>query len=182
MVPGGSAAYLGPVESPHEVRPFDSEAPRDSAGVRVPPPLYYVVGYAVGWGLERWTGWSLFPESAAPSVWLAPGIALLAVGVALGVSAVWVIRRAGSSIVPVRPTTALVTGGPFRVTRNPMYLGLAMCYAGIAVSFNALWPLLVLPFVVRVVRRRVIGREERYLERTFGRVYRRYVERVPRWI
>jgi protein-S-isoprenylcysteine O-methyltransferase Ste14 len=113
---------------------------------------------------------------------LVPGLVLFVVGVGIAVSAVWAIWRAGSSVVPVRPTTALVTGGVFRLTRNPMYLGLALGYAGVSVSLNAIWPLLVLPFVVRAVRRRVIGREEAYLERKFGRTYRRYVERVPRWI
>jgi len=77
---------------------------------------------------------------------------------------------------------AVVTTGPFRWTRNPIYLGMALCTAGVAVGLNLLWPLLVLPFVIWAIRRRVIAREEQYLDRVFGREYRRYRERVPRWL
>jgi protein-S-isoprenylcysteine O-methyltransferase Ste14 len=142
----------------------------------------YVVGVGIGFAVQRWIGGPLFPSTAPPLVWRAPGVALIVAGVLLGASGVMAIHRAGSSIVPIKPVTALVVRGPYRWTRNPMYLGMALVSAGIAVGANALWPLLVLPVVVVVVRRMVIDREERYLERTFGREYRRYCDRVPRWI
>jgi protein-S-isoprenylcysteine O-methyltransferase Ste14 len=104
------------------------------------------------------------------------------VGLVLGLAAVMTIRRSGSTIRVDRPATALVVRGPYRWTRNPIYLGLALVSAGIAVAANAVWPLLMLPVVVTVVRRRVIEREEQYLENTFGREYRRYRDRVPRWL
>ena len=63
-----------------------------------------------------------------------------------------------------------------------MYMGLALLSAGIAVTANAVWPLLSLPVVLTLVRRRHVEREEQYLERTFGREYRRYRDRVPRWL
>ncbi len=84
--------------------------------------------------------------------------------------------------MPWRPTTALVVGGPFRFTRNPMYLGTTLLYIGIAILAQALWALVLLPFVLMIVQRGVIEREERYLEGKFGADYLRYKQRVRRWL
>jgi prolyl oligopeptidase len=155
----------------------------DTAGVRVPPPFIYLAGWLVGWGINRLIGGPVVPATAALSARLVPGLIMIVAGVGLAVSAIWVIKRAGSNVAPMRPVTALVTNGPFRFSRNPMYLGLALISAGVAVSFNLLWPVIILVVVViPVMRRRVIVREEAYLERTFGRDYRRYRERVGRWL
>ncbi|HEV8673882.1 MAG TPA: isoprenylcysteine carboxylmethyltransferase family protein [Methylomirabilota bacterium] len=110
------------------------------------------------------------------------GIALLAGWVIVSLPAILALRRAGTSVNPARPTTALVTWGPYRVTRNPLYVGLTMLYLGLTAWFNALWPLLLLPIVLVVMQRGVIVREERYLERKFGEEYRRYKARVRRWL
>lgn len=156
--------------------------PADSAGVRLPPPLYFVIGWGVGWALNQWIGGPLLPSDAAPSTRLVPGLAVAAVGVLSVVSAVWAIVRAGASLRPDRGTPVLVETGPYRWTRNPIYLGFALTYLGSAIAANLVWPLVLLPVVVRAVRRRVIDREESYLERTFGRAYRRYRDRVRRWM
>ena len=92
------------------------------------------------------------------------------------------IEKAGTPIRTDRPVPRLVTDGPFRYTRNPGYLGLTMLYAGIAVLRNSLWAILLLPLVLYVIQRQVIGREERYLERTFGEEYLAYKARVRRWV
>ena len=92
------------------------------------------------------------------------------------------IEKAGTPIRTDRPVPRLVTDGPFRYTRNPGYLGLTMLYAGIAVLRNALWAILLLPLVLYVIQRQVIGREERYLERTFGEEYLAYKSRGRRWV
>lgn len=149
--------------------------------VLVPPPLYYVAGLAIGFAIEWAIGGPLFPRNRAPGFWRVPGVGLIVVGLALFVMAVVTVHRAGSTVRPDRPATALVVGGPYRWSRNPIYLGMALVSAGIAVTANALWPLLMLPIVITFVRRRVIAREEHYLEDTFGRDYRRYRDRVPRW-
>ena len=87
--------------------------------------------------------------------------------------------------MPIRtdkPVPRLTTEGPFRYSRNPSYLALAMIYAGIAFLLNSLWAILFLPLVVVVMQREVIGREERYLERTFGEEYLAYKGKVRRWV
>ena len=86
--------------------------------------------------------------------------------------------------MPVRtdkPVPKLTTEGPFRLSRNPGYLSFVMIYAGIALLRNSLWAILLLPLVVMVMQREVIGREESYLERTFGEEYLTYKVRVRRW-
>jgi protein-S-isoprenylcysteine O-methyltransferase Ste14 len=91
-------------------------------------------------------------------------------------------RRAGTSPDPHEPTTALALDGPYRLTRNPMYLGMALVQGGLALAGNALWPLLALVPVIWVIRTQVIDKEERYLEAKFGGEYRAFKERVRRWI
>jgi protein-S-isoprenylcysteine O-methyltransferase Ste14 len=164
------------------IEPPDRASARDTTGVRMPPPFIYLAGFLVGWAINWWIGGPVVPSEAALSARLVPGLIMIVVGLVLVGSAIWTIKRAGSNVAPMRPTTALVTRGPFRWSRNPMYLGLALVSAGIAVACNLLWPVLMLVVVISVVRRRVIAREEAYLERTFGREYRKYRERVPRWL
>jgi protein-S-isoprenylcysteine O-methyltransferase Ste14 len=150
----------------------------DSAGVRVPPPFTFLGGLAIGFGLE-----ALLPGSSAPGVvqWVGGGLALLA-GIALQSSFIVAFTRRGTAVEPWRPTTAIVTTGPYRLTRNPAYLGMACIYVGIALLSDALWVLAPLPLVLLVIDRTVIAREERYLERKFGAEYTDYRRRVRRWI
>lgn len=88
------------------------------------------------------------------------------------------MRRAGASVRPNEPTSSLVVEGPYRITRNPNYLGFTFFYGGI----TALPVRPTAPFVLVAIRRGVIEREERYLERIFGEGYLRYKARVRRWV
>jgi protein-S-isoprenylcysteine O-methyltransferase Ste14 len=122
-------------------------------------------------------------------LWLEPtavesvlGWGLLVAGVLVAVSAAYLFRRAGTTPNPTKPTSALVIWGPYRFTRNPMYVGMAVLYCGGTLLLNDPWPLAFLPLVMALVQRRVIAREEAYLERKFGDEYRAYKARVRRWI
>jgi protein-S-isoprenylcysteine O-methyltransferase Ste14 len=90
------------------------------------------------------------------------------------------MREADAPVRTDRPVPRLTTAGPFGYSRNPAYLSLVMIYAGIAALKNSLWAILFLPLVVYVIGREVIGREEQYLERTFGEEYLAYKVRVRR--
>ncbi len=92
------------------------------------------------------------------------------------------MHRAGTNVNPYKPTSGLVVNGPFRFTRNPIYLAFTLLYGGIAALVNALWAILLLPILLVIMRCGVIEREERYLEQKFGQEYLRYKERVRRWI
>ena len=149
----------------------------DTSGVRVPPPLYYIAGFLAGVALEL-----AFPTSWPPTGLRIAGTVLAAgAWLALDGAAMLNFRRAGTSMVPMNPTTALVTSGPYRLTRNPMYVGMAFLYIAFAFAFGVMWALAVLPAVLIIVDRLVIAREEPYLEHKFGRAYREYKTRVRRW-
>lgn len=157
-----------------------AETSEDSSGVRFPPPVIYAGLFAVGYAVHRAFPVALFPPPAAAAQ--AAGWCLVASAVILLGSSVFLFRRAGTSPIPIKPTTALVVHGPYRFTRNPMYVGLAALYLGLTLLVNSLWPLALFPAVIVLMQRYVIAREEAYLERAFGDEYRAYKARVRRWI
>ena len=132
----------------------------------------------VGFGLE-----ALLPSADVPGpVRWGLGGALLLCALLLQGSFIARFRRAGTPVDPGSPTRALVTDGPYRVSRNPGYLGLTALYVAIALLASALWVLVPLPVVLAVMQRGVIEREERYLERLFGDEYLRFKARRRRWL
>lgn len=149
----------------------------DNPGVIAPPPLIFAGPLAIGL-LSHW----FFPKRFLPR----------GIGIALGglsiISGVMLIRggfremlAAKTNVNPTLPVTTIVTEGPYRYTRNPLYLGLTLIYAGIAFLANALWVMLLLPVVLVVMVYGVIKREEQYLERKFGEQYLSYKASVRRW-
>jgi protein-S-isoprenylcysteine O-methyltransferase Ste14 len=150
----------------------------DHPNVRIPPPLIYAAGFIFGLWLGRAVPVSVLPNTPS-RIAAVVSIALWAV---LGVWSIGVFRRAHTGFLPIRPATTLVIAGPYRVTRNPMYLALACLYVGLALWFDVFWALVLLPLVIVAVHHYVIVREEKYLESKFGDEYRRYKARVRRWL
>ena len=150
----------------------------ETSGVRFPPPLIYAGGIVCGWLIEQGLPVTFFERRE----WWLLAIPLAVAGAALIASALGLFHRAGTDPLPMRPTTSLVFDGPYRFTRNPMYLGMALVYAAAALLLDLPWALLLLPAVLFVIRTRVINREERYLEARFGEPYRAYRSRVRRWL
>ena len=153
------------------------EQESDHSGMVAPPPLIYAAPLGLGLALGRVLPGKLLPEPARVLGW-----PLLGAGVALIAWFVLTLRAARTPLDPREPVTTLVSSGPYRLTRNPAYLGMAMIYAGVALLANALWAALLLPGALLAIRRGVIDREERYLERRFGDEYVRYRSRVRRWV
>ena len=151
---------------------------RDTPGVVAPPPLIYLGGLGIGFLLD----W-LLPSASLPNALSIPlGVALIAAGLSLMSSFISAFRRAGTAVPTRRETTAIVTTGPYRFSRNPGYMGMALVFSGIAVLAEAMWAFAALAVVLLVIRFGVIAREERYLERKFGTEYTDYKARVRRWI
>jgi len=150
----------------------------DHADVRIPPPLIYVAGFVLGLALERFLPVLVLPK--IPS--RVAAVLCIASGVPIAVWSVGLFHRVRISFVPIKPTTTLVIYGPYRFTRNPMYLGLVCVYLGIALWFGIFWALILLPAVMALIQRYVIIREEQYLERKFGGEYLKYKADVRRWI
>jgi len=151
---------------------------RDNPGIRVPPPLIYLLPLVLGLLLDRRSHIPVLPRGVGRVI----GWSLVGGGALIGGWFSRTMRDADAPIRTDRPVPRLTTDGPFRYTRKPGYLGLAMLYAGIAALRNALWAILLLPLVLFVIQREVIGCEERYLERAFGEEYLRYKARVHRWL
>ena len=149
----------------------------DNPGINVPPPLIYAAPLLLGLLLDRRRHFPFLPRGARRAL----GWPLLGGGAALNAWFLKTIRDAEAPIRTDKPVPRLTTEGPFRYSRNPGYLALAMIYAGIALLRNSLWAILLLPVVVVMIQREVIGREERYLERAFGEEYLAYKEQVRRW-
>ncbi len=127
--------------------------------------------------LDRWVPIGGLPSGPARLLGT-----LCLVGFSVAVFALVAFHRADTRPEPWKPTTALVTSGPYRFTRNPMYLGFTLLYLGLALWFGGYWTLMLLPPVLVVMIHGVIRREEAYLSRLFGTEYDDYRQRVRRWL
>src|SRR5712691_7882774 len=150
----------------------------DTAHVLILPPLLYGMAFVIGLLLHL-----VFPLHILPTI-LARGIGVVCVLVSLPLALMTlrVLSRAHTPVDPMKPTTALVTEGPFRYSRNPIYVALTLLYVGVALLINALWILLLVVPALVVLRYGVIAREEAYLTRKFGDAYRPYTAQVRRWL
>ena len=155
-------------------------APLPNAGVRFPPPFIYLLGLALGYGLNRVVPlWLASPE---PRWMFRLGIVVLVGGMLFAGWGILTFRRQATAIIPHRPASTIVTSGPYRFTRNPMYIGMSVQYSGVALLLDTWWAFALLPVVVAIIDRQVIAREERYLASAFGAEYDSYRSRVRRWI
>ena len=142
------------------------------------PPVYFVSALALMAALHFLAPLERFIE--APYSYL--GLGLLLGGVVMAATALRTFSKAGTPVLPFQRSTALVTNGVYRFTRNPMYLGLALMLAGVALLFGTLTPLLPIPVFVWIIQGNFIRGEERFLEEIFGDQYLSYKRRVRRWI
>jgi protein-S-isoprenylcysteine O-methyltransferase Ste14 len=156
----------------------ETKGDRDNPGVIAPPPLIYAGGLVAGLLANRAYPIPFLPRGLSQAL----GWPSVVAGLAIGLLGFREMKKAQTSVDPHKPTTAIVDAGPYRYTRNPLYVGMTLMYTGFTARANALPAVLLLPVVLAVMRRGVIEREERYLERKFGDEYLRYKERVRRWI
>jgi protein-S-isoprenylcysteine O-methyltransferase Ste14 len=152
----------------------------DKSNALVPPPIAFTLAFALGLAADLFYPWPLM--RAPPSLAWVVGAGIFAVGFLLAVWAIAAIRKAGTQVETYKPTTTIVTDGPYRFTRNPIYLGMFLGQIGLAIAFDSLWILAMLVPFYLVIRYGVVAREEAYLERKFGDVYLRYKSGVRRWL
>jgi len=150
----------------------------DSPGVHIPPPFFYVAATGGGALLRRYVPLPI--GGGAPRVAAAWICVALFAGL-LAWSLMWFARQQ-TTIIPDRPANALVLDGPFRFTRNPLYLAMALLTVGAGLWLNTWWVFILLLPAVALVDRFVIAREEAYLRRRFGAEYEAYMARVRRWL
>lgn len=153
-------------------------APEADPRSRIFPPGIVVVFTLVGVGLRYLWPFRLVSQPAGR--WI--GGALILAWLVLAGFAVGVFRRAGTTPNPTGEVTAFVINGPYRFTRNPMYVGLVLAQAGVAFLLSNAWVLILLPLSALVLDRIVIAGEERYLEAMYGAAYNDFRRHVRRWL
>ena len=142
------------------------------------PPAYLLLAIIVMLVLHwQWPVMELVPRSGR---WV--GLAIIAASILFSTSAIVLLRRHKTTVRPGAESTFLVTGGPFRISRNPVYLGMAFTLVGLAIALGSLTPWLVIPFFIIIIATLVIPMEERMLHERFGTAFDTYRQRVRCWI
>ena len=147
----------------------------------LPVPFAYVLVYLAGIGLE-WTVPIRLPIQVEPGVTMAAGIGTFLLGAAIAGWGWMTFHKAGTTRIPGKLSSELVTWGPYRFTRNPMYLGMAIAYIGEALIQRHVWPVILLPLVIGFVNWIVIPVEQTNMTAAFGDAYTKYQQRVRRWL
>ena len=145
---------------------------------KIYPPMYLVFGCMLMAALHHY--WPIAKLLMAP--WNQAGLVVLAAGLLMLAWAAGSFRQRRTPLIPFREPTALVEGGLYRISRNPMYLGMVLVLAGLALRLGTVSPWLVIPLFILVIDRRFIRDEEQLMEAQFGDSYRDYRNRVRRWL
>lgn len=142
------------------------------------PPLWLAIFVGLGWGLAQAAPIGGFAGPVASGFgWL-----LIAAALALAVWAAIAFRRRGTSVIPGETARALVTDGPYRFSRNPIYVADVLILIGVGFLLGSVWPILLAPVFMWVIDRRFIRGEEAMLRREFGDVFDAWSQRVRRWM
>jgi protein-S-isoprenylcysteine O-methyltransferase Ste14 len=149
---------------------------RDNPGVITRPPFIYLGAFLLVLACH----WIVPLRIVDGAPWA--GLALLVIGVATAIWGRRTMRAAGTNINPSQPATTIVTSGPFRFSRNPLYVSLMLVYLGLSLAVNTWWGVVMLVPLLIVMHVGVVLREERYLDRKFGESYRQYRVRVRRYL
>lgn len=152
--------------------------PRDKPATLVPPPLVYFSGLAAGWAIDRYVP-IRFDAGSGSHLF---GLILIAGGLALTIWSAYTIWRHHTTVNPYKAVAHLVSSGPYAYTRNPIYLGDWLIYAGITLLLGTWWTLAFAPVVWWVMRYHVIAHEEAHLEAKFGEAFLEYKSTTRRWI
>lgn len=154
------------------------ELPRNTSNAITLPPFIYLGFLGVGLAADFALPYSLLPNAVQFSL----GAAIIVSSIAILPFAITRFRAAGTSVDVRQPTTAIITDGVYRFSRNPIYLAMTLLVAGIGVAVDGIWLIVMLAPTLIVMHYGVIAREERYLEAKFGGEYLKYKRSVRRWI
>ena len=156
----------------------DSAGDRHGPGIHLHPPFIYAISILAGIAADHFLPLAM-PLDLHGRLY---GGIVLAVATCIALWALFHFYHADTDVRPDRPDNALITGGPYTYTRNPLYIVLSLVQVSVAIWLDKLWILLLLPVSIVVITRYAIAREEHYLEKLFGQDYRDYKARVRRWL
>lgn len=154
----------------------------DHPDVIMLPPFIVLIVLAIAIALEWIIGLTFLPPISWSSWSVYAGVLVVACGVALMVWAVRAFAAVGTNLSPHEPTLNLTTAGPYRLTRNPMYIGFMLLLAGVSLVFSLEWGLIMVPVLALVLHYGVVLREEKYLIAKFGQAYTDFTSRTRRWV
>ena len=153
---------------------------KDGAAVRIAPPLVYLGGVIVGVALHAFV--MPLPIGLSTGLRIAVGVAGAMLGLVFMGGAIGLFRRTGQDPKPWEPTPEIISAGVYRITRNPMYVGMALLQIAIGVGLANWWIIILVPVVLAIVQATAVRHEEDYLERKFGGEFTRYKASVRRWL
>lgn len=172
---------LKPVRAASLRDPMMPQDAGDSPNAIPWPPLVYTNALLAAWTLERVQPWGWL-EAGLATLPRGIGGTLFVVGLAVDLWAIFTLRRHRTTVLPHAGATALVTTGPYRFSRNPIYLGNTLALAGLALMLRWGWLLLLVPVTIAAVGWLAISREEAHLARRFPVEWRAYAQKVRRWL
>jgi len=150
---------------------------KDKAGVIAPPPVIYLIAVLIGIMTDYFFPFSFMPESFQLPI----GLLIILPSVTLAALSFREFKKAETNVDPYKPSTAIITSGPFRYTRNPLYVTLSFVIIGLGIWLDNIWIIAMLVPVLILMHYGVIKKEEQYLTKKFGDKYLKYKETVPRW-
>jgi len=156
------------------------ESQNDNPRIYIPPPLLYVATFFIANLIQRLLPLNKAFFYSAPSKLV--GSAIILTGLVFTIPALRQFFQTKNTLITIKPANSLQTTGIYSVSRNPMYISLLLIYTGLSFIIGNWWNLVLLPLLIFIVQEYVIKREEKYLERRFGKLYFDYKAKVRRWI
>ena len=153
---------------------------QDSPGVYVPPPLFYILIFVAGVFIQKKIPLNdtLFKSPAMKIV----GSVFFIIALFFSVRSLRQFFKSKNTLVLIKPASSLQTDGVYNISRNPMYVALTILYLAVTCFIGNWWNIILLPLLLLIVQEYIIKREEKYLDRQFGRQYKRYKLKVRRWL
>lgn len=156
------------------------DAKKDSPGVYIPPPLIYILIFLFGLFLQKKISINDFVFHLQTTKIV--GISLLVISLFFLITSLQKFFQTKNTLILIKPASSLQTNGIYKLSRNPMYVGLAIIYLGITCFIGNWWNIILFPVLLLIIHEYIINREEQYLNRRFGQEYRNYKSKVKRWL
>ena len=153
---------------------------KDSPGVYIPPPLFYILIFLAAIFIQKKV--SIDDSLFHLQITKAAGILLLVISLFFSITSLRKFIQSKNTLIPIKPASSLQTNGVYSISRNPMYVGLAIVYLGITCLIGNWWNFILFPLLLLIIQEYIIKKEEKYLERAFGVKYLDYKNRVRRWL
>jgi protein-S-isoprenylcysteine O-methyltransferase Ste14 len=156
------------------------ENKKDNPGIHIPPPLIYVIVYLAAVFIQKTVpvNDSLFCKPLMKII----GVIFLIIALLFLFRSLRQFFQSKNTVITIQSANSLQTNGIYSITRNPMYLGLALIYLGISCLIGNWWNIILFSFLLLIIQEFIIKREEKYLQREFGQEYLDYKRRVRRWL